>query len=64
LVTGENDTNNIINNLHNYILHVNRLHLHDKITSAWFFNGHVFGTDEKGGRYKFDIYDNINEKIR
>jgi hypothetical protein len=24
----------------------------------------VFGTDEKGGRYKFDIYDNINEKIR
>jgi hypothetical protein len=43
---------------------LNRLHLHDKITSAWFFNGHVFGTDEKGGRYKFDIYDNINEKIR
>ena len=43
---------------------LNRLHLHDKITSAWFFNGHVFGTDEKGGRYKIDIYDNINEKIR
>ena len=43
---------------------LNRLHLLDKITSAWFFNGHVFGTDEKGGRYKFDIYDNINEKIR
>jgi hypothetical protein len=43
---------------------LNRLHLHDEITSAWFFNGNVFGTDEKGGRYKFNIYDNINEKIR
>ena len=42
---------------------LSRLHLHDNITSAWFFNGHVFGTDEKGGRYKFDIYDNINKKI-
>ena len=43
---------------------LNRLYLHEKITSAWFFNGHVFGTDEKGARHKFDIYDNINEKLR
>jgi hypothetical protein len=43
---------------------LNRLYLHEKITSAWFFNEHVFGTDEKGARHKFDIYDNINEKLR
>jgi hypothetical protein len=43
---------------------LNRPYLHEKITSAWFFNGHVFGTDEKGARHKFDIYDNINEKLR
>jgi hypothetical protein len=41
-----------------------RLYLHEKITSAWFFNGHVFGTDEKGARHMFDIYGNINEKLR
>ena len=43
---------------------LNRLHLHEKITSAWFFNGHVFGTDEKGARHQFDIYDNIDEKLK
>ena len=34
---------------------LSRLYLHEKITSAWFFNGHVFGTDVKGARHKFDI---------
>jgi len=28
------------------------------------FSTDMSGTDEKGARHKFDIYDNINEKLR
>ena len=39
-----------------------RLLKHDKISSAWYFNSHVYGLyDNK--RIRFDIFDNIDEKI-
>ena len=41
-----------------------RLNRHENITSAWYFNGHIYGTDMDGDRHKFDIFDNINQKLR
>ena len=41
---------------------LNRQHLNDHITSAWYFNGHIYGTDLNGHRHKFDIYDSISLK--
>jgi hypothetical protein len=31
---------------------LNRQHLNDHITSAWYFNGHIYGTDLNGDRHK------------
>lgn len=42
---------------------LNRLHLNEHITSAWYFNGHIYGTDLNGDRQKFDIYDSISQKL-
>jgi hypothetical protein len=41
---------------------LNGLHLNNHITSAWYFNGHIYGTDLNGDRHKFDIYDSILQK--
>ena len=41
---------------------LNRQHLNDHITSAWYFNCHIYGTDLNGHRHKFDIYDSISQK--
>lgn len=41
-----------------------RLNRHENITSAWYFNGHIYGTDMEGDRHRFDIFDNINQKLR
>lgn len=41
-----------------------RLNRHENITSAWYFNGHIYGTDMDGDRHRFDIFDNINQKLR
>ncbi|CAG2220327.1 unnamed protein product [Mytilus edulis] len=43
---------------------INRMHLHESITSAWYFNGHVYGTDTDGERHRFDIFDNINQRLK
>ncbi|CAC5397337.1 unnamed protein product [Mytilus coruscus] len=42
---------------------LNRLYLHEDVTSAWYFNRHIYGTDNKGERHRFDIYDNIRQKL-
>ncbi|CAC5423357.1 unnamed protein product [Mytilus coruscus] len=42
---------------------LNRLYLHEDVTSAWYFNGHIYGTDSNGERHRFDIYDNIRQKL-
>lgn len=42
---------------------LNRLNQHEYITSAWYFNGHVYGTDTNGERYRFNIFDNIHQKL-
>ncbi|CAG2247621.1 unnamed protein product [Mytilus edulis] len=42
---------------------LNRLYLHEDVNSAWYFNGHIYGTDSKGDRHRFDIYDNIRQKL-
>jgi hypothetical protein len=42
---------------------LNRQNLNDHITSAWYFNGHIYGTDLNGHRHKFDIYDSISLKL-
>ena len=41
-----------------------RLYNNGKVTSLWFINGHVYGTDENGDRHSFDIFDNIDEKLK
>lgn len=43
---------------------LNRLYLHDKIVSSWYFNGHVYGSDEEGTRHRFEIFDNIANRIK
>ena len=40
-----------------------RLLDHESVTSAWYFNGAVFGS-VKGKRVKFDILDDIDLKVR
>jgi hypothetical protein len=42
---------------------LNRQHLNDHITSAWYFNGHIYGTDLNDDRHKFDIYYSISQKL-
>lgn len=43
---------------------INKLFRHQEIDSAWYFNGFVYGKTKSGKRIKFDIYDDIDEKIR
>ena len=35
-----------------------------RIHSAWYFNGKVFGIDSNGNRHRFDILDDIHEKLK
>ena len=42
---------------------INKLMLHVKIDSAWYFNGSVFGITTAGKRHKFDILSDIDEVI-
>lgn len=42
---------------------INRLTLHEKIDSAWYFNGSVYGKTVTGKRHKFDLYDSIDSVI-
>ena len=42
---------------------INKLLLHEKIDSAWYFNGSVFGKTKAGKRHKFDICSDIDEVI-
>lgn len=35
-----------------------------RIHSAWHFNGKVFALDNDGKRHKFDILDNVSEKLK
>jgi hypothetical protein len=43
---------------------INRLSLNPMIASAWFFNGTVYGSDKRGKKHKFDLYDNVEEKLQ
>jgi len=43
---------------------INKLLRHQEIDSAWYFNGFVYGKTKSGKRIKFDIYDDIDGKIR
>ncbi|CAC5418868.1 unnamed protein product [Mytilus coruscus] len=43
---------------------LNRLYLYEDVTSAWYFNGHIYGTDNIGERHRFDIFDNIRQKLK
>lgn len=43
---------------------INRLSLHAKIDSAWYFNGSVFGKTKEGKRHKFDTCSDIDEVIK
>lgn len=36
----------------------------DRIDQAWYFNGKVFALDNKGKRHKFDVLDQIGDKLR
>ena len=42
---------------------INKLNLHDKIDSAWYFNGSVYGRSTDGVRSRFDLYSDIAEVI-
>ena len=43
---------------------ITRLLEHEDIDQAWYYNGAVYGKTLSGVRMKFDMYDNISEKIR
>lgn len=36
---------------------------HEKIDSAWFFNGFIYGKTTEGKRYRFNLYSNIEAVI-
>ena len=40
-----------------------RLNEHPDIDNAWYFNGSVYG-EKDGSRMKFDLFDEIEDKIR
>ena len=42
---------------------ISRLLNHEKIESAWFYNGAIFGKTHEGRRYKFDLFSDINKVI-
>lgn len=42
---------------------INKLNLHEKIDSSWYFNGSVYGRTTAGNRHKFDICSDIYEVI-
>lgn len=35
-----------------------------RIQSAWYYNGKIFALDEQGRRHRFDILDNVSEKLK
>uniref|UniRef100_K1PQS8 Uncharacterized protein n=1 Tax=Magallana gigas TaxID=29159 RepID=K1PQS8_MAGGI len=37
---------------------------HPEITSAWYFNGSVYGKLSNERRVKFDIFDDIDAKVQ
>ena len=43
---------------------INRLLSHEKIESAWFFNGVIYGKTSDGRKHKFDLFSNINEVLK
>lgn len=42
---------------------IGRLLEHEKIDSAWFFNGYIYGKTTDGKRYRFDLHSDINAII-
>ena len=39
---------------------ISRLLKYEKIDSAWFFNGFIYGKTTEGKRYRFDLFSDIN----
>ena len=42
---------------------ISRLLRHEKIDSAWFFNGFIYGKTTEGKRHRFDLYSDIEAVI-
>lgn len=42
---------------------ISRLLRHEKIDSAWFFNGFIYGKTTEGNRHRFDLYSDIEAVI-
>lgn len=42
---------------------ISRLLKHEKIDSAWFFNGSIYGKTTEGRRYRFELFSDINAVI-
>ena len=36
----------------------------ERIHQAWYYNGKVFATDTEGRQHKFDILENVREKVK
>lgn len=43
---------------------IQKLKEHELVHSAWYFNSKVFAIDKNDRCYTFDIFDDINKKIR
>ena len=55
--------------MHDHITPMNAKLIRDlnedsRIHSAWYFNGKVFGIDSNGNRHKFDIFEDVNDKLK
>ena len=42
---------------------ISKLLKHDKIESAWFFNGFIYGKTTEGKRHRFDLFSDIDTVI-
>lgn len=43
---------------------ITRLRNSGKLSSSWYFNCAVYGKTEEGIRYKFDIFDDIDKRLK
>lgn len=55
--------------MYDHITPMNAKLIHDlnknpQIQSAWLYNGKVFALDKDNKRHRFDIFDNVNMKVK
>ena len=43
---------------------IKRLADHEQIEYSYYFNSHIYGVTTEGERHRFDVFDDIDKKIK